>query len=335
MYNMSFKSMPPEDMTFKLQKRLPTGNASDWVIVKLYYPKPNSIRVQVGGQTIKPISLIDNNGEDPLNTSICGSNKFFYKNYTIHFVVTGDPNCLVRVSLTNSIQLTARFEMNINDFFRDDGVTKFINRMAALLKINDTSRIKVVGVYQGSVEVVTYIEPAPVPLAASTVNQNVAQQTAISEIQAVVSAVINNGQFAAQMQAEGFGNVAQVSATVINFVPTINNNNNNNNGGNNNNNNVQPVTPVIPVNPNDPGNGGDINQSSGEDADEAQKRTTKIVVGVVIGGTCAVCLAVMSTIFYMRKKVKIGQISIEELQQMESESHEWSGVQTNEKVKFQ
>lgn len=90
---------------------------------------------------------------------MCGSNKFFYKNYTVHFVVTGHPACKVRVSLTNSIQLTARFDMNINDFFRDDGVTRFINRMAALLKINDTSRIKVVGVYQGSVEVVTFIEP--------------------------------------------------------------------------------------------------------------------------------------------------------------------------------
>lgn len=45
MYNMSFLAMPPEDMTFKLQKRQPEGNTSDWVIVKLYYPKPNSIRV--------------------------------------------------------------------------------------------------------------------------------------------------------------------------------------------------------------------------------------------------------------------------------------------------
>ncbi len=41
--------------------------------------------------------------------------------------------------------------MNIDDFFRDDGVTKFINRMCALLKINDTSRVKIVGIYTGSV----------------------------------------------------------------------------------------------------------------------------------------------------------------------------------------
>ena len=65
----------------------------------------------------------------------------------------------MRVSLTNSIQLTARFDMNINDFFKDDGVTKFVNRMCALLQITDFSRVKVVGVYAGSVLVTTFIEP--------------------------------------------------------------------------------------------------------------------------------------------------------------------------------
>jgi hypothetical protein len=86
-----------------------------------------------------------------LDTTMCGSNKFFYKNYTIHFVITGDANCLVRVSLSNSIQLTARFAMDINDFYSNDGQTKFIDRMCALLNVVDTSRLKIVGIYNGSV----------------------------------------------------------------------------------------------------------------------------------------------------------------------------------------
>ena len=182
-YNMTFVSMPPEDMTFRFQKRLPEGNSSDWIIVKLVYPKPNSIRVEVGGKTIRPISLLDNNGEEPLNTSLCGSNKFFYKNYTMHFVVTGDPTCRVRVSLTNSIQLTARFAMNINDFFRDDGQTRFINRMCALLSINDTSRVKIVGIYTGSVQIITIISPPAIPLEQSTQADLVAQYNLVSDMQ--------------------------------------------------------------------------------------------------------------------------------------------------------
>lgn len=42
-YNMSFSANPPDDMRFQLQKRIPTGNNSDWVVIKLYYPFPNSI----------------------------------------------------------------------------------------------------------------------------------------------------------------------------------------------------------------------------------------------------------------------------------------------------
>jgi hypothetical protein len=85
-----------------------------------------------------------------LDVTKCGSNKYFYKNNTIHFVITGDLNCQVRVTLTNSIQLTTRFAMDIATFFNIDGQTKFIDRIAALLGISDVSRIKVVGVFTGS-----------------------------------------------------------------------------------------------------------------------------------------------------------------------------------------
>lgn len=73
-------------------------------------------------------------------------------------MLTADLNCKVRVSLTNSIQLTARFSMDINDFFANDGQTKFIDRMCAVLGIVDTSRLKIVGIYNGSVIIKAYID---------------------------------------------------------------------------------------------------------------------------------------------------------------------------------
>ncbi len=298
--------MPPEDMTFKMQKRLPQGNASDWVIVKLMYPKPNSIRVEVNGQPIKPISLLDNNGEVPLNTSLCGSNKFFYQNYTIHFVVTGDPNCKVRVTLTNSIQLTARFAMNIDDFFNEDGVTKFINRMCALLQINDTSRVKVVGIYTGSVNIVTMIDAQPVPLSSSTTDVNSAQVLAVAAIQTTLNNAINDGSFSSTMTSGGLGAVTSVTSTVINLNPSYDTNNNNNNNNNNN-----------PTNPTDP-----FSNNNSNGGDDSSKKT-KMIIGIVIGGSCLICLAILGAVCYMRKKAKIGQISQEELQIMESESHNW------------
>jgi len=123
MYNMSFASNPPNDMRLQLQKRTPGGNNSDWIIVKLYYPFP--------------ISLLDNNSQQKLDTTKCGSNIFYYFNYTIHFVITGDTNCMVRVTLTNSVQLTLHFSMDINDFFSSNGATRLVDRMCAILHIND------------------------------------------------------------------------------------------------------------------------------------------------------------------------------------------------------
>ena len=43
--------------------------------------------------------------------------------------------------------------MDINTFYAMDGRTQFIDHMAALLGINDRSRIKVVGIYRGSVSI--------------------------------------------------------------------------------------------------------------------------------------------------------------------------------------
>jgi hypothetical protein len=74
-------------------------------------------------------------------------------------VVTGHPECKVRVSLLNSVQLTARFAVSIDDFFKSDGAAKFVNKMCALLRIKDMSRVKIVGVYTGSVQIVAIIEP--------------------------------------------------------------------------------------------------------------------------------------------------------------------------------
>lgn len=159
-YNMTFASNPPTDMRLQLQKRTLGGNNSDWVVVKIYYPFPNSIQIQVNGVTIAPITLLDNNTQKQIDTTSCGSNIFYYFNYTIHFVVTGDPNCMVRVTMTDSVQLTLHFAVNINDFFNSNGPTRLVDRMCAILHIKDQSLVKIVGIFNGStIAVLTVATP--------------------------------------------------------------------------------------------------------------------------------------------------------------------------------
>lgn len=56
---MTFSAEPPIDMRLQFQRRSVDGDNSEFIMVKLYYPRPNSIRVQAGSTTIKPISLLD------------------------------------------------------------------------------------------------------------------------------------------------------------------------------------------------------------------------------------------------------------------------------------
>jgi hypothetical protein len=63
-YNLTYASSPPTDSRFQLQKRLmPDGNPADWVIVRIYYPLPNSLEVlvtdnSVSDKIIKPYPAV-------------------------------------------------------------------------------------------------------------------------------------------------------------------------------------------------------------------------------------------------------------------------------------
>lgn len=116
--------------------------------------------MQVGDTIIEPITILEDNIEDPLlqKVSECGANKYYFKHRTIDFVINNNPGCRPRLTITNSIELTAKFSMSIEDFYNMDGRTKFIDRMVALLGLSDRSRIKVVGIYRGSVIVESFVE---------------------------------------------------------------------------------------------------------------------------------------------------------------------------------
>jgi hypothetical protein len=100
---------------------------------------------------VPPFPIVEN---IPVNltqyATFCGANNFHYKNGTIEFVVNGISNCQVRVKLSSYIQLSARINIPIADFYSNNGVTTFITNICAFLGI-DTGRLKIVGVRSGSI----------------------------------------------------------------------------------------------------------------------------------------------------------------------------------------
>lgn len=204
-YNMTFASEPPHKLEVQIQKRTPTGNNDNFIIVQLHYPRPNSIRINKNGVLIDPILLTDVNNtasgvKEPLNTAVCGSNIYFYTNYTTHFVVTEAADCNIVVELTETVQLTTHFAINITDFFNsNNAITNFINNLCALLNIQDTSRVKVVGVHSGSTVITVSITPSVTPVASDP------------SLPTIASSIASSSNLTSGLSGIGLGSVIGVS----------------------------------------------------------------------------------------------------------------------------
>lgn len=162
-YNLSYSGQPPSDSRFQIQKRIePSGNASDWVIIRIYYPLPNSIEVLVKNNTdsdilVKPFPIESGVGKDLRNyVNTCGANNFHYDNGTIEFVLNGKDNCQVRVRLSSFVKISARLSIPLLDFYNNNGTTTFITNICAFLRI-DPGRLKIVGLRSGSTDITAQI----------------------------------------------------------------------------------------------------------------------------------------------------------------------------------
>ena len=94
------------------------------------------------------------------------------------------------------------------EFFASDAPeTNFINNLAALLSIQDTSRIKVVGVFSGSIKIVTAISPAD-----NTSTTAGSSEPTQAEVQQKVGSVIGTDAFSSAV-SPGVGTVISSSST--------------------------------------------------------------------------------------------------------------------------
>lgn len=213
---MTFKAIPPENLQLQIQKRTPQGDNSNYVIIRLHYPVPNSIQVAVNNVVQKPIALTDYSGGNSgvlsnLNTSQCGSNIYNYKNSTITFVLTEAADCLAVVSLVDSITLTTHFAIDINSFFSNNStLTNFINNLCALLDITDTSRVKVVGVFSGSTKIDVVID------ATNTPSPNTASNGALTSDRSSITGLDTKLQ--EKLSDNSFNNLMATNVAPVTFV---------------------------------------------------------------------------------------------------------------------
>ena len=203
-------------MIFQLQQRttLP-GDSHHWIVLSIYFPIQNSIRIFVNGQRQSPIITTDITASHlrrELNTSLCGDNIYFLKNSTIKIVVTSAQDCLITLSVADSIELSATFDITPSAFMTDSVMNSYIDNIANLLSITDLSRIKIVGVHTGSTVVDTVIE------ADNFTNSTPNASPDISNMSDTLAASIADGSFASTMQAN-VGSTVLVVTSALHQTP--------------------------------------------------------------------------------------------------------------------
>ena len=278
---MTFASQAPSQLQLQLQKRLPLGESQNYVIARVYYPLPNAIRVKLNGIIVDPILLTDFNNTTSgtarnLDTTVCGSNIYFYTNRTIAFVVTSAIDCLITVEITESVQLTTHFSTDISNFFNSNStITNFINNLCALLNIVDTSRVKVVGVFSGSTTVTAVVTPS------NATNDN------LTDISNTAASAIANGSFSSVLSNIGLGNVLSATTVYNNPTPGSTYPSNKYTGGA------------------DASGSGESGGSGGAEGSSSSKFSPAIIAGVAVAGVIFVVGVIITAIYLLRRRSKV------------------------------
>lgn len=148
-YTVTYTGTPPNNMRYALR----SDSGTSGIVVKIPYPNAGSYNVAVNG------SIVPMNGWDSINripklidpkTATCGTNRYVGVENYLEFYLS--PDCVVNITPRDAILTSVRLQWTAAEFFSGDGVTTFCQRMAAVLGI-DVSRVKVVAVYEGSLNI--------------------------------------------------------------------------------------------------------------------------------------------------------------------------------------
>jgi hypothetical protein len=142
-YNVTYTGSLPMKMRYMLQG----ADKNEGIVVTVPYYRPETVRVTVNG--VKKTSKTGRPGIS--NEVALGSNSgtsfWYWTENKIQFALRGDD--ILTLERIDSIQLTMRLDVTTAEFWDGDGVTSFIDRLAAVLLI-PPYRIRVVDTIEGS-----------------------------------------------------------------------------------------------------------------------------------------------------------------------------------------
>jgi len=153
------------------------------VKIKIAYPNAGSYAVLANDVEIPYTAWDSAIGRPAQLTKLvgCGENRFVGVENFLEFYITTD--CEIKIVPRDSISVAVRLDWTLDEFYADDGITTFVDRMAAALGV-PASQIKVVAVYQGSVIVEYFVVTDP---------EDEAPQDTLDAVQAAfIDAIVND-----------------------------------------------------------------------------------------------------------------------------------------------
>lgn len=130
------------------------------VKIKISYPNAGSYAVLANDVEIPYTAWDSAIGRPAQLTKLvgCGENRFVGVENFLEFYITTD--CEIKIVPRDSISVAVRLDWTLAEFYADDGVDTFVDRMAAVLGV-PASQIKVVAVYEGSVVIEYFVVTDP------------------------------------------------------------------------------------------------------------------------------------------------------------------------------
>ena len=105
---------------------------------------PETVEVYNNDQLVKSFRL-EEKIDLATKTNVCGANIWDWKTQTLEFVVTNDPKCIVTLRRTNSVRVSVRLDVKVENFYNNEAGADMLDKIAAYLGI-DTSRLRIVSI---------------------------------------------------------------------------------------------------------------------------------------------------------------------------------------------
>jgi hypothetical protein len=168
-YNITFASTNPKTMKFQLldpnwDNKLYTFNQYvpssepkqiSGILIRIKYANPQTVLVFNYITKVEIKSKEWKDGDD-FRDMTCGSNKWTPVQNLLEFYITNSPDCMLLLNTVNSIQLSLRMDISVEDFYSKNGNTQLIYNIAASLGI-PPDQIRITSVMKGSTIVLTHI----------------------------------------------------------------------------------------------------------------------------------------------------------------------------------